>query len=289
MLVVVIFLPLWLSIEVKKPSRSSFRSRLWCNMQYALCSRRLPMGASFHLPLHSSLPKPHPHLAHNSHSARSNWAHFHSDHFFSNNFHSDHFYTLPIFTQALFCTTSFHWTHFYYFHLDHTGNGDSTDNDNKDDFNVIWFLYSRSTFGRGKDKMMMTPAATEQGQHRGRSSHFWWKWQYWSWFWCWLWLMLMVFFYRRSSSDPDWSVIVGSPRPQSKERPAVVGPCLICVFLLLRFHFHFLTICIFFFLRFLLSLFHTILLSHDSYIVFSLYSGHIRLFHFHFYSHFHFE
>ena len=48
------------------------------------------------------------------------------------------------------------------------------------------------------------------------------------------------YFNRRSSSDPDWSVVVGSPRPQPKERPAVAGPCLICVFLLLRFHFHFL-------------------------------------------------
>ena len=45
------------------------------------------------------------------------------------------------------------------------------------------------------------------------------------------------YFHRRSSSDPDWSVVVGSPRPQPKERPAVAGPCLICVFLLLRFHF----------------------------------------------------
>merc|ERR1719237_978131 len=54
---------------------------------------------------------------------------------------------------------------------------------------------------------MMTPGVAEQAQHRSR----------------------------RSSSDPDWSVIVGSPRPQSKERPAVVGPCLICVFLLLSY------------------------------------------------------
>ena len=44
---------------------------------------------------------------------------------------------------------------------------------------------------------------------------------------------------RRSSSDPNWSVVVGSPRPQTKERPAVAGPCLICLFLLLRYTFTF--------------------------------------------------
>ena len=33
---------LWLSTEAEKPS---FRSRLWCNMQYALCSRRLQREA----------------------------------------------------------------------------------------------------------------------------------------------------------------------------------------------------------------------------------------------------
>ena len=44
---------------------------------------------------------------------------------------------------------------------------------------------------------------------------------------------------RRSSSDPNWSVVVGSPRPQPKERPAVAGPCLICLFLLLRYTFTF--------------------------------------------------
>ena len=44
---------------------------------------------------------------------------------------------------------------------------------------------------------------------------------------------------RRSSSDPNWSVVVGSPRPQPKERPAVAGPCLICLFLLLRYTFNF--------------------------------------------------
>ena len=47
-------------------------------------------------------------------------------------------------------------------------------------------------------------------------------------------LVLMMMLYRRSSSDPNWSVVVGSPRPQTKERPAVAGPCLICIFLLLR-------------------------------------------------------
>jgi len=66
------------------------------------------------------------------------------------------------------------------------------------------FPQSRNTLGRGKDKLMMT---SQQGQQHGR----------------------------RSSSDPDWSVVVGSPRPQPKERPAVAGPCLICVFLLLSY------------------------------------------------------
>ena len=47
-------------------------------------------------------------------------------------------------------------------------------------------------------------------------------------------LVLMMMLDRRSSSDPNWSVVVGSPRPQTKERPAVAGPCLICIFLLLR-------------------------------------------------------
>ena len=37
------------TIEVKKPPLSSFRSRLWCNVQYALCMRRLQRQGGFFL------------------------------------------------------------------------------------------------------------------------------------------------------------------------------------------------------------------------------------------------
>lgn len=70
---------------------------------------------------------------------------------------------------------------------------------------------SRNTLGRDKEKMLITSGG--QGGQGGQGKHH----------------------GRRSSSDPNWSAVVGSPRPQTKERPAVAGPCLICIFLLLSY------------------------------------------------------
>lgn len=40
---------------------------------------------------------------------------------------------------------------------------------------------------------------------------------------------------RPRAPDPSWSMVVGAPRPDPLLRPSVVGPSLICVFLLLGY------------------------------------------------------
>ena len=70
------------------------------------------------------------------------------------------------------------------------------------------YISYRSGGGPGREKIVMTPVTPEQAGRREEVR-------------------------REERGDPSWSVVVGTPRPPP--RPSVVGPTLICLFLLLSY------------------------------------------------------